>query len=77
MILSMRTGGEWGLPLFPRSPQWVRGTSFDLAPLCLFPGQWWVSVGMDNLVSIYSMPTGAMVFQVPGRAGWGKWRSGG
>ncbi|XP_070273068.1 transducin-like enhancer protein 6 [Myotis yumanensis] len=30
-------------------------------------GQWWVSVGMDNLVSIYSMPTGTMQFQVPER----------
>ncbi|XP_073743432.1 transducin-like enhancer protein 6 isoform X2 [Callorhinus ursinus] len=28
-------------------------------------GQWWVSVGMDNLVSIYGMPAGTMVFQVP------------
>lgn len=42
--------------------------SFDPVPLCLLPGQWWVSVGMDNLVSIYSMPKGTMVFQVPGRA---------
>lgn len=28
-------------------------------------GQWWVSVGMDTLVSIYSMPTGTLQFQVP------------
>ncbi|XP_015422511.1 PREDICTED: transducin-like enhancer protein 6 [Myotis davidii] len=30
-------------------------------------GQWWVSVGMDNLVSIYSMPRGTLQFQVPER----------
>lgn len=41
--------------------------SFDPVPLRLLPGQWWVSVGMDNLVSIYSMPRGAVVFQVLGR----------
>ncbi|EFB13547.1 hypothetical protein PANDA_012776, partial [Ailuropoda melanoleuca] len=28
-------------------------------------GQWWVSVGMDDLASIYSMPAGTVVFQVP------------
>ncbi|KAL1783773.1 transducin-like enhancer protein 6 isoform X1 [Sigmodon hispidus] len=28
-------------------------------------GQWWVSVGMDNLVTIHSMPMGAKLFQVP------------
>uniref|UniRef100_A0A8C6RVE3 Transducin-like enhancer protein 6 n=1 Tax=Nannospalax galili TaxID=1026970 RepID=A0A8C6RVE3_NANGA len=27
-------------------------------------GQWWVSVGMDDLVTVHSMPTGAKVFQV-------------
>ena len=38
----------------------------DWAPLCLFPGQWWVSVGTDNLVSIFSMPTGTLAVQVQG-----------
>ncbi|KAF0887340.1 TLE6 protein, partial [Crocuta crocuta] len=28
-------------------------------------GQWWVSVGMDDLVGVYSMPAGTMEFQVP------------
>ncbi|CAH6779208.1 Tle6 [Phodopus roborovskii] len=28
-------------------------------------GQWWASVGMDNLVTIHSMPTGVKLFQVP------------
>lgn len=28
-------------------------------------GQWWVSVGMDDLVTIHSMPMGAKIFQVP------------
>ncbi|XP_069915411.1 transducin-like enhancer protein 6 [Oryctolagus cuniculus] len=28
-------------------------------------GRWWVSVGTDDLVSIYTMPLGAKVFQVP------------
>ncbi|XP_047387846.1 transducin-like enhancer protein 6 isoform X5 [Sciurus carolinensis] len=28
-------------------------------------GQWWVSVGVDELVTIHSMPAGALVFQVP------------
>ncbi|GAB1295413.1 Transducin-like enhancer protein 6 [Apodemus speciosus] len=28
-------------------------------------GQWWASVGMDNLLSVHSMPTGAKLFQVP------------
>ncbi|XP_027275014.1 transducin-like enhancer protein 6 isoform X2 [Cricetulus griseus] len=28
-------------------------------------GQWWVSVGMDNLVTVHSMPAGVKLFQVP------------
>uniref|UniRef100_F1LXS4 TLE family member 6, subcortical maternal complex member n=1 Tax=Rattus norvegicus TaxID=10116 RepID=F1LXS4_RAT len=28
-------------------------------------GQWWVSVGMDNLITVHSMPMGAKLFQVP------------
>ncbi|XP_012978350.1 transducin-like enhancer protein 6 isoform X2 [Mesocricetus auratus] len=28
-------------------------------------GQWWVSVGMDSLITIHSMPTGVKLFQVP------------
>ncbi|KAL6063168.1 hypothetical protein STEG23_037820 [Scotinomys teguina] len=28
-------------------------------------GQWWVSVGMDDLVTIHSMPMGTKLFQVP------------
>ncbi|XP_037679738.1 transducin-like enhancer protein 6 [Choloepus didactylus] len=28
-------------------------------------GQWWVSVGLDDLVGIHGMPTGRQVFQVP------------
>ncbi|XP_038175427.1 transducin-like enhancer protein 6 isoform X3 [Arvicola amphibius] len=28
-------------------------------------GQWWVSVGMDDLVTIHSMPSGKKLFQVP------------
>lgn len=47
-------------------------------PSLLFPipGQWWVSVGMDDLVSIYGMPAGTMVFQVPLRARRGAGRGG-
>ncbi|XP_072577960.1 transducin-like enhancer protein 6 isoform X3 [Vulpes vulpes] len=28
-------------------------------------GQWWVSVGTDDLLGIYGMPAGTLVFQVP------------
>nr|XP_060482514.1 transducin-like enhancer protein 6 [Panthera onca] len=32
-------------------------------------GQWWVSVGTDDLVGVYSMPAGAVELQVPGGGG--------
>ena len=28
-------------------------------------GQWWASIGMDNLIMVHSMPMGAKLFQVP------------
>ncbi|XP_029338361.1 transducin-like enhancer protein 6 isoform X2 [Mus caroli] len=28
-------------------------------------GQWWASIGMDNFITVHSMPTGAKLFQVP------------
>ncbi|XP_029398273.1 transducin-like enhancer protein 6 [Mus pahari] len=28
-------------------------------------GQWWASVGMDNFITVHSMPMGAKLFQVP------------
>uniref|UniRef100_A0A8C6IG43 Transducin-like enhancer protein 6 n=1 Tax=Mus spicilegus TaxID=10103 RepID=A0A8C6IG43_MUSSI len=28
-------------------------------------GKWWASVGMDNFITVHSMPTGAKLFQVP------------
>lgn len=72
LMLSLGTCGRWGFPPFPRFPRSVAlSCQFDLVPLCLLPGQWWVSVGMDNLVSIYSMPSGNMQFQVPWRPGGG------
>ncbi|XP_036898373.1 transducin-like enhancer protein 6 isoform X2 [Sturnira hondurensis] len=75
--LSPNPREDWVLVGTANGQQWLQSTlrdkkymvgckdstilSLKFSPL----GQWWVSVGMDNLVSIYSMPTGAMVFQVP------------
>lgn len=62
-------GGGSSISQIPRSV--ALSCQFDLVPLCLLPGQWWVSVGMDNLVSIYSMPRGTLQFQVLWRPGGG------
>lgn len=62
-----------GGSLFPRSPGVQPSAAsfpYDRTPLCLLPGQWWVSVGTDNLVSVFSMPMGTTVVQV---RGWGRW----
>lgn len=61
---------DWGrgLPLCPRSPGALPSEARfppQTGALRRPPGQWWVSVGMDDLVGVYSMPAGTMEFQVP------------
>ncbi|XP_045445266.1 transducin-like enhancer protein 6 [Pipistrellus kuhlii] len=68
---------DWVLVGTANGQQWLQSTLGDqrrmvgckestILGLKFSPlGQWWVSVGMDTLVSIYSMPTGTLQFQVP------------
>uniref|UniRef100_G1PNJ1 TLE family member 6, subcortical maternal complex member n=1 Tax=Myotis lucifugus TaxID=59463 RepID=G1PNJ1_MYOLU len=70
---------DWVLVGTANGQQWLQSTLGDqkhmvgckdstILGLKFSPlGQWWVSVGMDNLVSIYGMPTGTVQFQVPER----------
>ncbi|XP_061045057.1 LOW QUALITY PROTEIN: transducin-like enhancer protein 6 [Eubalaena glacialis] len=77
MSLSPSPSEDWVLVGTANGQQWLQpslggqkymvgckdGTILGLkfSPL----GQWWVSVGTDNLVSVFSMPMGTTVVQVP------------
>ncbi|XP_046300110.1 transducin-like enhancer protein 6 isoform X4 [Marmota monax] len=77
MSLSLRPQEDWLLLGLANGQHWLQhctrsqvrrvgGNDSAVLGLKFSPyGQWWVSVGMDNLVSVHSMPTGALVFQVP------------
>ncbi|XP_027808498.2 transducin-like enhancer protein 6 [Marmota flaviventris] len=77
MSLSLRPQEDWLLLGLANGQHWLQhcnrnqvrrvgGKDSAVLGLKFSPyGQWWVSVGMDNLVSVHSMPTGALVFQVP------------
>ena len=72
-MLSTEARGRWGATSASQTP---RGPALrcrfppQTGPFRLLPGQWWVSVGTDDLVGIYSMPAGAVELQVP-RGGGG------
>ncbi|XP_045656026.1 transducin-like enhancer protein 6 isoform X2 [Ursus americanus] len=77
MSLSPSPQEDWVLVGTANGQQWLQSTQggqkhmvgckdstimgLKFSPL----GQWWVSVGLDDPVSIYSMPAGTVVFQVP------------
>ncbi|XP_008587140.1 PREDICTED: transducin-like enhancer protein 6 [Galeopterus variegatus] len=77
MSLSHSPREDWVLLGSADGQQWLQHTSggpkrvagrkdFTILGLKFSPsGQWWVSVGMDDMVSVYSMPRGTLVFQVP------------
>ncbi|KAF6307294.1 TLE family member 6, subcortical maternal complex member [Rhinolophus ferrumequinum] len=66
VLVGTASGQQWLQPTRGGQKHMVGCKDSPILGLKFSPfGQWWVSVGMDNLVSIYSMPTGYMVFQVP------------
>uniref|UniRef100_A0A8D2KFN0 TLE family member 6, subcortical maternal complex member n=1 Tax=Urocitellus parryii TaxID=9999 RepID=A0A8D2KFN0_UROPR len=68
LLLGLANGQHWLQHCTRHQSRRVGGKDSAILGLKFSPyGQWWVSVGMDNLVSVHSMPTGALVFQ--GRCG--------
>ncbi|XP_054574337.1 transducin-like enhancer protein 6, partial [Eptesicus fuscus] len=68
VLVGTASGQQWLQPTLGGQKHMVGCKDSTILGLKFSPlGQWWVSVGMDNLVSIYSMPTGTMQFQVPER----------
>ncbi|XP_066109482.1 transducin-like enhancer protein 6 isoform X7 [Saccopteryx bilineata] len=66
VLVGTANGQQWLQPTLGGQKYMVGCKDSTILGLKFCPlGQWWVSVGMDNLVSIYSMPTGAKVLQVP------------
>ncbi|KAM7140622.1 transducin-like enhancer protein 6 isoform 1-T1 [Molossus nigricans] len=66
VLVGTANGQQWLQPTRGGQKHMVGCKDSTILGLKFSPlGQWWVSVGMDSLVSIYSMPAGAMVFQVP------------
>ncbi|XP_058393572.1 LOW QUALITY PROTEIN: transducin-like enhancer protein 6 [Diceros bicornis minor] len=66
VLVGMANGQQWLQPTRGGQRQLVGCKDGTILGVKFSPlGQWWVSVGMDDLVSICSMPTGTMVFQIP------------
>uniref|UniRef100_H0XL03 Transducin-like enhancer protein 6 n=2 Tax=Otolemur garnettii TaxID=30611 RepID=H0XL03_OTOGA len=66
VLLGMANGQQWLQHTSGDRTHVVGDNGSTVLGLKFSPfGQWWVSVGMDDLVSIHSMPTGMKVFQVP------------
>ncbi|KAM5308962.1 transducin-like enhancer protein 6 isoform 2-T2 [Glossophaga mutica] len=66
VLVGTANGQQWLQPTTRGKKHLVGCKDSTILGLKFSPlGQWWVSVGMDNLVSIYSMPAGTTVFQVP------------
>ncbi|XP_066217088.1 transducin-like enhancer protein 6 isoform X11 [Saccopteryx leptura] len=66
VLVGTANGQQWLQPTLGGQKYMVGCKDSTILGLKFSPlGQWWVSVGMDNLVSIHSMPTGAKVLQVP------------
>nr|XP_044991113.1 transducin-like enhancer protein 6 isoform X2 [Jaculus jaculus] len=66
LLLGMANGQHWLHSMdTPKQRLMVASKDKTVLGVKFSPdGQWFVSVGMDDLVSIHSMPTGAKVFQV-------------
>ncbi|XP_017703466.1 PREDICTED: transducin-like enhancer protein 6 isoform X2 [Rhinopithecus bieti] len=77
MSLSHSPQEDWLLLGMANGQQWLQSTSGSQRHMVgqkdgvilstkFSPfGQWWASVGMDDFLGVYSMPTGTKVFQVP------------
>ncbi|XP_077884262.1 transducin-like enhancer protein 6 isoform X6 [Ictidomys tridecemlineatus] len=64
LLLGLANGQHWLQHCTRHQSRRVGGKDSAVLGLKFSPyGQWWVSVGMDDLVSVHSMPTGALVFQ--------------
>ncbi|XP_014651441.1 PREDICTED: transducin-like enhancer protein 6 [Ceratotherium simum simum] len=66
VLVGMANGQQWLQPTRGGQRQLVGCKDGTILGVKFSPlGQWWVSVGMDDLVSICSMPMGTVVFQIP------------
>ncbi|XP_012878236.1 PREDICTED: transducin-like enhancer protein 6 isoform X1 [Dipodomys ordii] len=70
LILGLANGQHWLQPS-AETPAHMAGSKGELILGVTFSpyGQWWASVGMDDMVTVHAMPTGAKVFQVPETSG--------
>ncbi|XP_017906279.1 PREDICTED: transducin-like enhancer protein 6 isoform X2 [Capra hircus] len=69
VLVGTANGQQWLQPSLGGQKRMVGCKDGTILGLKFSPvGQWWVSVGTDNLVSIFSMPTGTMAVQVPERS---------
>nr|XP_010964983.2 LOW QUALITY PROTEIN: transducin-like enhancer protein 6 [Camelus bactrianus] len=66
VLVGTANGRQWLQPTRGGQKRMVGCKDGTILGLKFSPlGHWWVSVGTDGLVSIYSMPTGTSVVQVP------------
>ncbi|XP_032161587.1 transducin-like enhancer protein 6 isoform X4 [Mustela erminea] len=66
VLVGTASGQQWLQPTRGGQKHMVGCKDGTILGLKFSPlGQWWVSVGTDDLVSIYGMPGGTVVFQVP------------
>ncbi|XP_059244577.1 transducin-like enhancer protein 6 isoform X1 [Mustela nigripes] len=66
VLVGTASGQQWLQPARGGQKHMVGCKNSTILGLKFSPsGQWWVSVGTDDLVSIYGMPGGIVVFQVP------------
>ncbi|XP_055969264.1 transducin-like enhancer protein 6 [Sorex fumeus] len=65
VLVGLSSGQQWLQPTSGGLRQMVGCKEDTILDLTFSPkGQWWVSVGMDNLLSIYHMPAGTPGLQV-------------
>ncbi|XP_055285107.1 transducin-like enhancer protein 6 isoform X9 [Moschus berezovskii] len=68
VLVGTANGQQWLQPSLGGPKRMVGCKDGTILGLKFSPvGQWWVSVGTDNLVSIFSMPMGTMAVQVQGQ----------
>ncbi|KAM9106640.1 transducin-like enhancer protein 6 isoform 2-T4 [Megaptera novaeangliae] len=66
VLVGTANGQQWLQPSLGGQKHMVGCKDGTILGLKFSPlGQWWVSVGTDNLVSVFSMPMGTTVVQVP------------
>nr|XP_020026373.1 transducin-like enhancer protein 6 [Castor canadensis] len=66
MLLGLANGQHWLQPTTGGQARMVGSKDHTVLGLKFSPyGQWWVSVGMDSLVTVHSTPTGVRVLEVP------------